>query len=49
MENEVIFECVPWKMSGFISFLLLGSTLVIKLRSFDFETHWNTLLFYDVH
>ena len=39
MKNEVIFECVPWKMSGFISFLLLESTLVIKLRNFDFETH----------
>ena len=25
------------KMSDFVSFLLLGFTLVIKLRNFDFE------------
>ena len=28
-----------WKMSDFVSFPLLGFTLVIKLRSFDFEGH----------
>ena len=35
------------KMSDFVSFLLFGFTLVIKLRSFDFESHWNTLIFSD--
>ena len=32
-------------MSDFVSFPLLGFTLVIKLRNFDFESHWNTLIF----
>ena len=27
------------KMSDFVSFLLFGFVLVIKLRSFDFENH----------
>ena len=27
------------KMSGFVSFPLLGFTLVVKLRNFDFEGH----------
>ena len=31
-------------MSDFVSFPLFGFTLVIKLRNFDFESHWNTLL-----
>ena len=35
------------KMSDFVSFPLLGFTLVIKLRNFDFESHWNTLMFFD--
>ena len=35
------------KMSDFVSFPLLGFTLVIKLRNFDFESHWNTLIFFD--
>ena len=26
------------KMSGFVSFLLFGFSLVIKLRNFDFES-----------
>ena len=34
-------------MSDFVSFPLFGFTLVIKLRNFDFESHWNTLIFYD--
>ena len=34
-------------MSDFVSFPLLGFTLVIKLRNFDFESHWNTLIFFD--
>ena len=27
------------KMSDFVSFLLFGFTVVIKLRNFDFESH----------
>ena len=33
------------KISDFVSFPLFGFTLVIKLRNFDFESHWNTLIF----
>ena len=29
------------KMSDFISFSFFGLILVIKLRSFDLESHWN--------
>ena len=32
------------KISEFVSFQLLELTLVIKLRYFDFESHWNTLI-----
>ena len=35
------------KMSDFVSFPLLGFTLVVKLRIFDFESHWNALIFFD--
>ena len=35
------------KKSDLISFPLFGFTLVIKLRNFDFESHRNTLLFFD--
>ena len=35
------------KMSNFVSIPLLGFTVVIKLGSFDFECHWNTLIFFD--
>ena len=35
------------KMSDFVSFPFFGFTLVIKLRNFDFECHWNTSLFFD--
>ena len=33
------------KMSDFVSFPLFGFTFVIKLRNFDFESHWNILIF----
>ena len=33
------------KMSDFFSFPLFGSTLIIKLRNFDFKSHLNTLIF----
>ena len=32
------------KMSDFVSLPLYEFTLIIKLRSFDFESHWNTLI-----
>ena len=35
------------KIPVFVSFPLLGFVLVIKLRNFDFESHWNTLIFFD--
>ena len=47
MKNEVRFEYVSWKMSDFVSFLLVGFSLVLKFRNFNFETHWNILIFFD--
>ena len=47
MKNNVRFEYVPWKMYDFVSFSLFEFTLVIKLRNFDFKSHWNTLIFFD--
>ena len=47
MKNDVRFENVPWKICDFVSFPLFGLTLVIKWRNFDFESHWNTLIFFD--
>ena len=35
------------KIYYFLSFLLFGITLVIKLSNFDFECHGSTLLFSD--
>ena len=35
------------KMSDFVSFPLLGFTVAIKLRNFDFVKHWNTLIIFD--
>ena len=35
------------KISDFISFLMFGSNLVIKVKIFDFENLWNTLIFLD--
>ena len=35
------------KISDFVWFLLFGFSLVIKLRSFDFEGDENTLIFFD--
>ena len=35
------------KMSDFVSFPLFGFTLVIKPINFDFESHGNTLIFFD--
>ena len=33
------------KMSDFVSFASFGFTLAIKLRNFDFESHWSSLIF----
>ena len=35
------------RISEFVSFLLFGFTLVIKLNKLDFESNLNTLLFFD--
>ena len=35
------------RISEFVSFLLFGFTLVIKLNKLDFKSHLNTLLFFD--
>ena len=35
------------KITDFVSIPLLGFTIVIKLRNFDFENHWNILIFFD--
>ena len=40
-----IYICPMKKMSDFLSFPLFGFTLVIKPRNFQFECHWNTLIF----
>ena len=34
------------KIPDFVSYSSLGFTLAIKLRNFDFENLWNTLIFY---
>ena len=34
-------------MSGFVSIPLFGFTSVIKVRNFDFESHWNILIIFD--
>ena len=35
------------KIFDFVSFPLLGFTLVIKLRNFNFKGHQSTLIFFD--
>ena len=55
--NILVF-CDRWKlisdfnmshgeMSDFVSLQLFEFTLAIKLRNFDFESHWNTLIIFD--
>ena len=34
------------KMSYFVSSLFFGFTLIIKLRYFNFESHWNTFMIF---
>ena len=33
------------KMSDFVSFPLFWFTLVMNMKNFNFESHWNTLIF----
>ena len=35
------------KLLDFVSFPLFGLTLVKKTGNFDFESHWNTIIFFD--
>ena len=53
--NILVF-CDQWKIlsdlnmshgKNFVSFPLFGFTLVVKLRNFDFESSWNTLILFD--
>ena len=46
VKNHVRFEYEQWKISDFVSFLLFGFTLVIKLGNFNFESYWNTFNFF---
>ena len=46
--KNVRFEYIPWKKCLVLfHFHSLGSLLVIKLRKFDFEKHWDTSIFFD--
>ena len=49
MKNDVRFEYVPWKNVWFYFTCigLLGFTLDIKLKNFDFESHWHTFMSFD--
>ena len=35
------------KIPDFVSFLLFGFSLAVKLKNFDFGSHWNTLRFFE--
>ena len=43
----ILLEYLLRKMSDFVSIPLFGFTLVIKLRNFDFESHWNISVTFD--
>ena len=54
--SNILIFCDQWKMisdlsvfhgkmSDFDSFPMIGFTLVTKRKNFDFESHWNTLIF----
>ena len=47
MKNDATFEMSHEEMSTFVSFPLFVFNLVIELRNFDFQSHWNTLIFFD--
>ena len=44
---DVRFDYVHGEMSDFVSFPWFEFTLVIKLKHFKFESHWNTLTIFD--
>ena len=48
MKNEARFEYVPRKISDNVSLPLFVFTVVINLRNFDYESHKNTLTFFDI-
>ena len=45
--NTVRFEYALWKNIWICLFPLFGFTLVIKLKNSDFQSHWNTLIYFD--
>ena len=45
--NTVRFEYAPWKNIWFCLLPMFGFILVIKLRNYDFESHWNALIDFD--
>ena len=45
--NKTYSDLKSYKMSDFVSFPFLGFILVMKLRYFGSESHWNTLIFFD--
>ena len=47
MKNDVNLNTFHRKMSDCVSFSLFGFTVVIRLRNFDFESHWNIWIFFD--
>ena len=48
MKNGVKYEYMSHgKMSDFVSSPLFGLTLVKKLRAFNFESNWNTSMFFN--
>ena len=47
MKMILDLNCSLGKMSNFVLLPLFGFTLVIKLRSFDFESHLNTTICFD--
>ena len=45
MVSDLNMSC--WKIYDFVSFPFFGFPLVIKLRNLEFESHWNTFIFFD--
>ena len=48
IKNYVDLNMSLENTSDFVAFPLLGFTLVIKQRNFDFESHRNALTFFDI-
>ena len=45
VENDVRFELIPWKNVRFYFISIVWVHLARKLKNFNFESHWNTLIF----